>query len=103
MENDEGFDLETPEAMERALDLIAARRSGTAESYGVKLARVTTEAYAGGVDEVARTLHAFARYASSATALVAALVPGDSPAKAFQRIAAALTDETDAADDDERG
>jgi hypothetical protein len=98
MSEDDRPELETPEAMERALDLIAARRSGGDEAYRAKLIQVAEEALAGGDFEVARTFHALARYASSATLLCAVRMPGDSPAKAFQRIAEGLTDESD--DDD---
>jgi hypothetical protein len=92
------LELETPEAMERALDLVAARRSGGEEAYREKLGLATTEVRADEW-EIARTLHALARIASM-TIRQLAIHRDEPPARTFQGIAEMMM-EPDPEDEDE--
>jgi hypothetical protein len=100
MSEDEPLDLdpelaiERKAASERALNLVAAWRLGTEEGYLEKLEQSASDVFAGGYREVAMLLHALARVASRATLLLAA-AEHIAPAKAFQIVERALTDETD--------
>ena len=89
-------ELETPEAMERALNLVAARRSGSEEAYREKLG-LTTAAVSADEWETARTLHALARIGSTAIRLYASS-SGVPAARAFQMVAEALQEDDEPED-----
>jgi hypothetical protein len=96
-ESESELEFETPEAMERALNLVAARRSGGSEAYYDKLQQ-TYEQIAGDAMEIARTMHALARIASM-TIRRLAIHTDEPPARTFQGIAEMMMMEPDTEDE----